>query len=169
MAIGGLGGCDCPACAQSGFDCEKDEKMSISQRNRNNRRKGHDFERYVANLFKQIDETAKRNLEYQEGSYDIETKLRFTVQCKCTNVWTPSPSESLRQAKSALRRDSFALATHKIKGGETFAVMYLEDFMAMIAHYASHDRYLWMDCPQYLKENPKELVTAFQDDSAKVL
>lgn len=47
------------------------------------RRKGHDWERKVANDLKEIDPNAMRNLEYQKGQgFDITTELPFRIQCK---------------------------------------------------------------------------------------
>lgn len=127
----------------------------VSSRNRNNRRKGHDFERYIAVRLRDIDGTARRNLEYQSGSYDIETQLRFTIQCKNTTKWTPPPSESLKQASDHKIRGTFPLALHKLKGGDTYACLYLEDFLSIINHFAKLDRYLWRDCPEYYIDDEK--------------
>jgi len=47
------------------------------------RAKGHSFERKVVNDLREVDVTAKRNLEYQEGKgFDIDTRLPYLIQCK---------------------------------------------------------------------------------------
>jgi len=45
--------------------------------------KGHSWERKVVNDLKDIDDSVKRLLEYQEGKgYDIDTSLPYLIQCK---------------------------------------------------------------------------------------
>jgi hypothetical protein len=47
------------------------------------RRKGHNFEREIANLLKTYFPNAKRQLEYQEGlGYDIQGTDDLSIQCK---------------------------------------------------------------------------------------
>lgn len=47
------------------------------------RLKGLNWERQVARDLREFDKTAKRNMEYQEGTgVDIETMLPYNFQCK---------------------------------------------------------------------------------------
>ncbi len=51
----------------------------------NGRRKGHQFERHIANLLKSIFPKAERKLEYQFSQatgVDIKGTGKFKVQCK---------------------------------------------------------------------------------------
>lgn len=56
---------------------------AVSKRCRNNRRRGHSFERLIANMFKAIFPKAARLLEYQEGfGVDIMNTGVYDIQCK---------------------------------------------------------------------------------------
>lgn len=100
----------------------------------NSRKKGHDWEREVANKLKEIDPTAKRNLEYQEGSMDIGTQLPFAIQCKC--MANPSVYFVFRQAKEGAKKvNKIPVAIIKRTNKETIAVMELEDWLKLVKEW----------------------------------
>ena len=92
------------------------------------RRRGHDLERQVARDLREFDPTAIRNLEYQEGSVDICTKLPFAIQCK--NQANPSVWQALREAESAAN-SKMPLAVVR-RGKQTVAVLYWKDFLKIL-------------------------------------
>ncbi len=52
------------------------------------RRKGHNFERTIVNIFKAFGLEAKRNLQYQEGHSSSDVIIKFKdnvllIECKC--------------------------------------------------------------------------------------
>ena len=56
----------------------------------NGRRKGHSFERQIANQLKEIYPNAARQLEYQEGfGYDIANTGKLRIQCKSYANYAP--------------------------------------------------------------------------------
>lgn len=66
--------------------------MSYEKRGKTNRRKGHNFERQVANDLKEIFPEAKRHLEYQASEcqgVDIDNTGKYRIQCKNTKKYVP--------------------------------------------------------------------------------
>jgi hypothetical protein len=97
--------------------------------------KGHSFERRTANLLKQFDPTAKRKLEYQEGSVDIETQLPFAIQCKCQKQ--PSIFNAIEEAKLGKKKSNklWALAIIKRDREEPIYAMPESDFIDLLKEW----------------------------------
>jgi len=54
------------------------------------RKKGHNWERTCVRQLQEIEGHTFRNLEYREGTHDIDTPLPFSFECKCQarpNIW----------------------------------------------------------------------------------
>ena len=102
------------------------------------RRKGANYEREIANLFKELGwPDAKRHLEYQseeavEGR-DLDGTQPFAVQAKC---WAKTPSITAIEEIELSEDYTIPLAILKrSKIGEQpleVAVMYLEDFKTIV-------------------------------------
>ena len=102
------------------------------------RRKGANYERQVANLFKEMGwPDAKRHLEYQteeaaEGR-DLDGTQPFAVQAKC---WAKTPSITAIEEIEVTEEYPIPLAILKrSKVGEQpleVAVMYLKDFRELV-------------------------------------
>lgn len=107
--------------------------MSASSKGKAARRKGHNWERSVAILLRDIDPTAKRNVEEcQEASVDIKTKLPFGIQCKALRNWSKNPSQILRQAAHGTPGGKSPLAIVKVDRQEPVACLYLFDFLDLL-------------------------------------
>lgn len=93
------------------------------------RTKGHSFERKIANDLRILDATAKRNLEYQEGSgYDIETWLPYLIQCKSQKRvnWL----QAMREIPEI--KEQIPIVAGKVTGIGEFAFLKWSDFLMMI-------------------------------------
>jgi hypothetical protein len=99
------------------------------------RTKGHQWERDVANSLKAIDPTAKRNLEYQEGSgFDISMELPLKIQCKCQK--RPNFVAALSEAESACKETShMPLAAIKVTGKGCYALVKWSDMVRLLEHF----------------------------------
>lgn len=99
------------------------------------RTKGHTFERYVANLLKEIDPTAHRNVaECQQASVDIITKLPLSIQCKNLARWSMTPHAILQQAIDGGQEGTMPVGIVKITHKQPdLAIMKLSDFLDLIA------------------------------------
>jgi len=99
------------------------------------RRKGHNFEREIANRFKPIYPNAQRLLEYQQGEGKDIQGVPWRIQCKCRtnpNVW-----EALKEAEESVGI-GFPVAVVKrtqIKGRpvKTVAVMDFDDWLELVS------------------------------------
>ena len=93
------------------------------------RSKGHQWERQIARDLREIDQTAKRNLEYQEGSgYDIDTTLPYRIQAK---------SRKQINFLSALQEipendGNIPVVAGKITGKGEYAFMKWSDFLWLV-------------------------------------
>ena len=93
---------------------KKERFDRASARGRGSRTKGHNFERLIANVFKEVDPTAARNLEeYREGTVDIRTKLPLAIQCKRMRKW-PSPYKVMQQASDGARDGEIPIGIVKV-------------------------------------------------------
>lgn len=102
-----------------------------------NRRKGHNWEREVANDIRTfgLDPTAKRHLEYQEGGgMDIETKLPLTIQCKCGGHSSVGFT-GLHEAIKSMKPGSFPVCALKVLNKGDYAIMTWNDFLELFANY----------------------------------
>lgn len=113
------------------------------------RRKGHQFERDLANFFDKGGIPAERNLEYQtghKGDILLKTAKEFIIQAK--NQDRPPFKKALEQAeedlvllakeKPELIEIGIATAICKIKGSsleESIVCLRLEDFLRLMKAY----------------------------------
>ena len=68
------------------------EEVETKMKRRNSRRKGHSFERLVANLLKPLYPNARRHLEFQVGEangVDISNTGSYKIQCKRLAKYAP--------------------------------------------------------------------------------
>ena len=95
------------------------------------RRKGHNFEREVANLLKPYYPDAKRQLEYQEGlGYDIQNTGNLSIQCKV------GKSFKIEKALAEAVRDKFIPVAITKRDREDIVVsMYWKDFEYFLVSY----------------------------------
>ncbi len=95
------------------------------------RRKGHNFERDVANLLKPYYPDAKRQLEYQEGlGYDIANTGDLSIQCKV------GKSFKIEKALAeAVREKHIAVAFTKRDREDIVVSMYWKDFEYFLVSY----------------------------------
>lgn len=94
------------------------------------RAKGHQWERDAVNDFKEIDPSAKRNLEYQEGmGYDISTNLPYRIQCKCQKQinWLKALGEADNGDESVM-----PVVAGKVTGKGKYAFMKWSDFIQLV-------------------------------------
>jgi hypothetical protein len=95
------------------------------------RRKGHNFEREVANLLKTYFPDAKRQLEYQEGlGYDIANTGELSIQCKV------GKSFKIEKALGEAVRPKFIPVAITKRDREDIVVsMYWKDFEFFLISY----------------------------------
>lgn len=95
------------------------------------RRKGHNFEREVAILFREFYPEAIRNLEYQEGEgVDIANTGEFSIQCKV--------GKSFRIEKAlaeAVKENKKSVAITKKDRQKIVVSMYWDDFKEVLNIY----------------------------------
>lgn len=99
---------------------------------RSARRKGHDFERWVANIFAKIYSKAKRHLEYQKSEangIDIENTGPFKIQCKRYKTYAPI---NCIEEVSTNNPDDIPLLITKGDRKRAVVCLYLEDFTKII-------------------------------------
>lgn len=106
------------------------------------RRKGHSFERDIANRLKALDPTARRNVtETQEGSFDITTELPLAIQCKSLGRWSLTPHVIWEQAHMHAKGRmpvGVVKITHK---APELVILAWDDFYKMIE--SIHEHHLW--------------------------
>lgn len=102
------------------------------------RRKGHNFERDVANLLKPYFPDAKRQLEYQEGlGYDIANTGELSIQCKV------GKSFKIEKAlKEAVREKHIPIAITKKDREDIVVSMYWKDFEYFLIAYLKDNQKL---------------------------
>lgn len=98
------------------------------------RAKGLTWEREIANRLKEIDPTARRNVEEtQTASVDIKTELPLAIQAKCLARWSLTPHSIYDQARGgALDEDHFPVGIVKINNKEPLVIMSFEDWLIFI-------------------------------------
>ena len=95
------------------------------------RRKGHNFEREVANLLKIYFPDAKRQLEYQEGlGYDIQNTGDLSIQCKVGKSFRIE-----KALKEAIQPKKVAVAVTKKDREYIIVSMYWKDFEYFLIAY----------------------------------
>lgn len=101
------------------------------------RRKGHNFERDVANLLKPYFPDAKRQLEYQEGlGYDIANTGELSIQCKV------GKSFKIEKAlKEAAREKHIPIAITKKDREDIVVSMYWKDFEFFLISYLRNKKW----------------------------
>lgn len=98
------------------------------------RKKGHDFERFVAYCLQQVDPSAVRNVEEcQTASVDIKWKLPYGIQCKRLGKWSTSPERILEQADGGCTTEQLPVAIVQTNGNAAVVIMYFGDWVAMVA------------------------------------
>lgn len=94
------------------------------------RRKGHSWERDVARELRDIDPTARRLLEYQEGQgFDIHTtRLSYLIQCKSQKRvnWLQAMNEIPEE------KGFIPVVAGKVTQKGEFAFLRWSDFMGMV-------------------------------------
>jgi hypothetical protein len=100
------------------------------------RRKGHNFERDVANMLKPYFPNAKRQLEYQEGlGYDIQGTDNLSIQCKV------GKSFKIEKALAeAIRDDFIPIAITKRDREDIVVSMYWKDFEFFLVSYLKENK-----------------------------
>lgn len=99
------------------------------------RTKGHAHERYVAIKLREIDSTARRNVEEtQVASVDIKTKLPLAIQCKCLKNWSMSPHAIFNQAATgALHKNDMPVGVVRItKKSPVLAIIAFDHLLEML-------------------------------------
>lgn len=96
----------------------------------NGRRKGHQFERVIAQKFKKAGwKDAKRHLEYQiqeAGGVDLDETSPYLVQCKRGRKYAP-----IEKINEIGETNGVRLLVTKGDHKEIMAVLPFEDFLAM--------------------------------------
>lgn len=93
------------------------------------RRRGHSFEREIANKFKEFYPESKRHLEMQmqeAKGFDIEV-TDFYIQCKRNKQWCP-----LSKIKEIIPTDKKHLLVTKGDREKEIVAMYLDDFLELL-------------------------------------
>jgi hypothetical protein len=107
------------------------------------RKKGHDFERKVAQDFRSMGfPEAIRALEYQAGlGYDLNGTKPFLVQCKALNK-TPNIPQVFSEYKigvdPAAPGGDVQMIVFKVDRKGEYAVLKWEDMQVLIAQVKSH-------------------------------
>ena len=104
------------------------------------RRKGHQFERDIANEFKKLGfKDAKRKLEYQASDctgVDISNVGNFKIQCKRGKQYAP-----LSKIKE-IKEDGIHLLITKKDNDAPIVCMYFDDFKKILADIAAKQKEL---------------------------
>lgn len=98
-----------------------------------NRKKGHDYEREIANRFRLAGWLhAKRHLEFQQAEckgYDLDGTDPFRIQCKCTSTYVPiNTIQDIHPSPTTT-----PLLISKPDVGRAVAVLYLDDLMRILS------------------------------------
>ena len=97
--------------------------------------KGHSFEREVARLLRDLDPSARRNVEEpQVAGCDIKTKLPLAIQCKCLKNWSVLPHSILAQAAGgADSKEQIPVGIVRIdRKKPDLAILALADFLEIL-------------------------------------
>jgi hypothetical protein len=113
------------------------------------RRKGHNFEREVAIMFRPYFPDAKRQLEYQEGlGYDIQGTGDLSIQCKV------GKSFKIEKAlKEAEQPNKIPVAITKKDREDIVVSMYWKDFEFFLISYLDNKDKIYVRPP--VKKKPK--------------
>jgi hypothetical protein len=100
----------------------------------NVRKKGHDYERQVANEFVALGwSNAKRHLEYQsseaEAGQDLDNTDPFLIQCKCGRH-LPAPLNILDQIKNCPGKYKLGMVKNTSKG--EYIIMHKKEFYELL-------------------------------------
>ena len=97
------------------------------------RRKGHNFERWVANQLFDAGYDARRNLEeVRSGNCgDIVVDAPLTIQCKCYAKQVPWRA-AVREAEAAAPSHHYALAITRVNNDEAYVHMRWSDFKELL-------------------------------------
>jgi len=124
------------------------------------RRRGHAYERTVANIFKEIFPNAKRHLEYQASEaqgFDLDGTGNLLIQCKrYAKYVNPSKIEEVKKAN----KDQIPVLVTQGDYKKSVAVLYLDDFIRILkdvgeAYYNENESYV---------EKEREIKLACQKD-----
>ena len=102
-----------------------------SKRSKTARRKGHQFERDVANKFKKLYPFAKRHLEMQKAEalgFDIDNTGPFKIQCKAYKDYVPI--SRIKEAPNG--KNDIPLLITKGDNKPAVACMYLDDLLSIL-------------------------------------
>lgn len=95
--------------------------------------KGHSWEREIAIRLRDVDPTARRNVEEtQIASVDIKTALPLGIQAKCLARWSITPHAIYEQAKGGTLPYDTPVGIVKINNKEPLVIMSFEDWLLMI-------------------------------------
>lgn len=98
------------------------------------RRKGHDFERWVARKFNEIDPSCKaqRGLQYRDGAEAPDVLLpNSTLHIECKRQKQPNIRAALQQAIYAGGDESVPIAITKADQQPALCTMRFEDWLKM--------------------------------------
>ena len=107
----------------------------------NSRRKGHNFERQVADDLRHIFPTAMRLLEYQKddcNGIDLKKTGVFDIQCKCKKTYVPVNTIEEIKGKGV------PLVVTKALRKETMAILPWDFLLKMMFFY---EKYKDLDLP----------------------
>jgi hypothetical protein len=96
------------------------------------RRKGHDFERWVAAQLRKLWPTAERGLQYRDGAGcpDVRGCPPYHIECK--RGARPSPRAALRQATEDAQNNWVPVAIIKDDRESPFVVMHFRDWYDLV-------------------------------------
>jgi hypothetical protein len=95
------------------------------------RRKGHNYEREIARVFREIYPGARRGLQYRDGSEAADVEgTPFHIECKRGKAI--SVFAALKQAEAAASRGMVPIVVAKRDRERDVVMLSLEDFLELI-------------------------------------
>jgi len=92
------------------------------------RRKGHDYERFIARWYREHGREAKRGFQSRGGTEQSDVMVEgFSVECKCTKV-QPNIPKAMQQAIDCARDGETPLVHFKVTGKGDYVVLRLSDW-----------------------------------------
>ena len=102
------------------------------------RKKGHDWERFVANKLQEFDPMARRNLEeYREiggSGRDILTKLPFCIQCKSGKQFSKT-REGLKEALKSAKKGEYSVCITKVDYDDKYVTMRFDEWWELVREW----------------------------------
>lgn len=112
-----------------------------SRRSKNNRKKGHDLERLIANDFKGMGyPEARRQLEYHADDAkgcDVQGVLPYLPQCKNTKKYVPM--STIKEVQCDRYLGDVPILIAKEAKGPTLATMHWDDLKRILKRLKKYD------------------------------